>query len=281
MFQSTPAIAGGRIRGRSRPHGRHHRVSIHARHCWRANPHTLRFPVIGRVVSIHARHCWRANPLTRVEDLKDYEVSIHARHCWRANPWQGGNCWLWPACFNPRPPLLAGESLGFDAQRTTITVSIHARHCWRANRSPWGATPCAWPFQSTPAIAGGRIRLTPCALPTGITFQSTPAIAGGRIRPAPWSIALTSWFQSTPAIAGGRIRARWDAEQLAYLVSIHARHCWRANPGQHLHILALDRVSIHARHCWRANPQPQHRHAVFHDVSIHARHCWRANPLCT
>ena len=37
-------------------------------------------------------------------------------------------------CFNPRPPLLAGESGRDGEMRCTYVVSIHARHCWRANR---------------------------------------------------------------------------------------------------------------------------------------------------
>ena len=37
------------------------------------------------LVSIHARHCWRANVALAVTEDAQKLVSIHARHCWRAN----------------------------------------------------------------------------------------------------------------------------------------------------------------------------------------------------
>ena len=183
------------------------KVSIHARHCWRANPSRgvltfcflLRFnprpPLLAGesgprpgwratgLVSIHARHCWRANPRTAPSARRFPWVSIHARHCWRANPvlpWQ---------------------------EADSLQVSIHARHCWRANPTTRrGSRPTTW-------------------------FQSTPAIAGGRIPQNPRSNKLVIEFQSTPAIAGGRIPALPGRTKLATAVSIHARHCWRANPS--------------------------------------------------
>ena len=63
-------------------------------------------------------------------------------------------------------------------------------------------------------------------------FQSTPAIAGGRIQKMVNVLILIMLFQSTPAIAGGRIRFHRRTPRLNRPVSIHARHCWRANPGQ-------------------------------------------------
>ena len=33
-------------------------------------------------------------------------------------------------CFNPRPPLLVGESGGRDLMPVLISVSIHAHHYW-------------------------------------------------------------------------------------------------------------------------------------------------------
>ena len=59
--------------------------------------------------------------------------------------------------FNPRPPLLAGDS---GEQRYTpegSQVSIHARHCWRATQLMSEVTTIIGEFQSTPAIAGGRL----------------------------------------------------------------------------------------------------------------------------
>jgi hypothetical protein len=37
-------------------------------------------------------------------------------------------------CFNPRPPLLAGDASGMRALADPAGVSIRARHCWRAMR---------------------------------------------------------------------------------------------------------------------------------------------------
>ena len=208
LFQSTPAIAGGRTHTRTGATDWLDAVSIHARHCWRANPFAAWQLALGRLVSIHARHCWRANPAPR------------------------------------------------------LTRCRHARL-----------------FQSTPAIAGGRTRGNPLWARALKLFQSTPAIAGGRTLGSP------DWLDANEEVS---IHARhcWRANPLddlqlrAFLVvSIHARHCWRANPchrdgAEH----ALDVVSIHARHCWRANPVRVGVGAGGLLVSIHARHCWRANP---
>ena len=156
LFQSTPAIAGGRI-----PHclWRHGAQS-------RFNPRppllageSIRGTQWGGyvLVSIHARHCWRANPLERVAGFGRHE------------------------CFNPRPPLLAGESWPQATHGCPRGVSIHARHCWRANPADTDAANGVTEFQSTPAIAGGRIRASSTRRGSSAKFQSTPAIAGGRI----------------------------------------------------------------------------------------------------
>ena len=132
-FQSTPAIAGGRIAFFSYVCALDEGVSIHARHCWRANH--------------RAGRCIHQKP----------DVSIHARHCWRAN-----------------------LRIGTLRRRVDI-VSIHARHCWRANQYQQFRCTALVQFQSTPAIAGGRISCKACAPVWRCSFQSTPAIAGGRI----------------------------------------------------------------------------------------------------
>ena len=38
-------------------------------------------------------------------------------------------------CFNPRPPLLAGDAKQPSFVVRTGLVSIRARHCWRAMRA--------------------------------------------------------------------------------------------------------------------------------------------------
>ena len=111
-------------------------VSIHARHCWRATPHNFWLRPVTVGVSIHARHCWRATPALRRSWLARCES------------------------FNPRPPLLAGDSPSIHLQRLhTSLVSIHARHCWRATHALAGHKLIFLLFQSTPAIAGGRLRV--------------------------------------------------------------------------------------------------------------------------
>ena len=84
-------------------------------------------------------------------------------------------------------------------------------------------------------------------------FQSTPAIAGGRIYVGSAMHLAVKGFQSTPAIAGGRILDALQTRELSAVVSIHARHCWRANLEFIEFLYATGAVSIHARHCWRAN----------------------------
>ena len=107
-------------------------------------------------------------------------------------------------------------------------------------------------------------------------------------------------FQSAPAIAGGRCLLDAAGTLTKRLVSIRARHCWRAmlRPGQPCRcsadsfnprppLLAGDArlgtphwsrgvVSIRARHCWRAMRLAHGSRVPFSLVSIRARHCWRA-----
>jgi len=60
LFQSAPAIAGGRCIQADDLSPYTHHVSIRARHCWRAM-RSLRIVIFNRLfVSIRARHCWRA-----------------------------------------------------------------------------------------------------------------------------------------------------------------------------------------------------------------------------
>ena len=133
------------------------------------------------------------------------DVSIRARHCWRANPGDAQSGAAGISGFNPRPPLLAGES-----QRRGHEGHLVA-------------------FQSAPAIAGGRIALREYARTVSPKFQSAPAIAGGRISTAVACMSVALMFQSAPAIAGGRIYGVGVVRNGAP-VSIRARHCWRANP---------------------------------------------------
>ena len=108
-------------------------------------------------VSIHARHCWRARPAAAAasvaaqlfqstpaiaggrDDLSD--LSTMPRSVFQSTPAIAGGrdflntrCHCDPQRFNPRPPLLAGETRFGLATAQHLEVSIHARHCWRARQ---------------------------------------------------------------------------------------------------------------------------------------------------
>ena len=204
MFQSTPAISGGRT----------NRCARHRRSTSSFNP---RPPSLA------------GEPRAMVADSVQKD------------------------CFNPRPPSLAGEPACSRSAAQCSRVSIHARHLWRANLRMIGpGMPIRW-FQSTPAISGGR---TP--------VERSHARRPGSFNPRP------------PSLAGEpRGLAAWT---LDYIVSIHARHLWRANRPRCSGLVLPEWVSIHARHLWRANLGRGFLDQRFKGVSIHARHLWRANP---
>jgi len=107
LFQSTPAIAGGRT-GAKCPGQITHIVSIHARHCWRANINPDVSLRLAWLVSIHARHCWRANATSPTQKINNL-------------------------MFQSTPAIAGGRTNAADRLRRAAVVSIHARHCWRAN----------------------------------------------------------------------------------------------------------------------------------------------------
>ncbi len=132
-------------------------------------------------------------------------------------------------------------------------------------------------FQSTPAIAGGRTTRGFRLQAASWRFQSTPAIAGGRtVVGVPDQCLPVNVFQSTPAIAGGRTSAGsitgWWTTCFNPRPPLLAGEPLPGAGGQ-----AGSHVSIHARHCWRANHERYWPTAREQAVSIHARHCWRAN----
>ena len=192
MFQSTPAIAGGRIIDAPDFSLQHLKVSIHARHCWRANPRHHPWRAAHPGVSIHARHCWRAN-LSRIVILgADDKVSIHARHCWRANHHKQQLTNLPRRSFNPRPPLLAGESK------------------------------CSMPLR-----------------PRARRFNPRPPLLAGESARTYWQQRQRQSFNPRPPLlAGESVKQR--LQRYDRVVSIHARHCWRAN-----------RLPCAACLCWR------------------------------
>ena len=167
-------------------------------------------------------------------------VSIHARHCWRADRCERGDVGTFAHVSIHARHCWRADRTGGAVERRSLAVSIHARHCWRADRRPPGNVNGVCAFQSTPAIAGERThRLFP-----GRHF------ANERFNPRP------------PLLASGPGDG-WVKIEIGD-VSIHARHCWRADPfGCHF-LCDWQLVSIHARHCWRADPFPRNARLLKH-----------------
>ena len=177
MFQSTPAITGGRC------------VSPPER--------------------VADQLCFNPRPPLLAGDAPWHEKDKRLRQFQSTPAITGGRCRPSRACgttkrwFQSTPAITGGRCVGAGVQAVGHGVSIHARHYWRAMPSARVSTTALLMFQSTPAITGGRCHL-PLALPFRVrVFQSTPAITGGRC------------LQRPERAANSR-------------VSIHARHYWRA-----------------------------------------------------
>ena len=107
-------------------------------------------------VSIHARHRWRAVRRDGAAIDADEAVSIHARHRWRAVPAACRPPARWPT-FQSTPAIAGERCAGGDEVGLDLDlVSIHARHRWRAVLATSCAPVTSMEFQSTPAIAGER-----------------------------------------------------------------------------------------------------------------------------
>ena len=130
MFQSAPAIAGGRcptIRGSGEGFAsfnpRPPLLAGDAAASCAPHPHAG--------VSIRARHCWRA--MLGWKKCRDGVIVFQS-----APAIAGGRCCRQvrrpstPTSFNPRPPLLAGDARAGVSGFGPSHVSIRARHCWRA-----------------------------------------------------------------------------------------------------------------------------------------------------
>ena len=316
------------LAGETRYHGselEHNFVSIHPRHFWRAKPAAQRHPAATVAVSIHARHFWRAKHAHRRPWLRRAAVSIHARHFWRAKHiaamsshqlqsvsiharhfWRAKRQWRRhhepPFGFNPRPSFLAGEtscpaSAKPSASRFQSTpvisggrnreagrgqaatdVSIHARHFWRAKPRAWSAYTAHQAFQSTPVISGGRNPfVSPLAGPAS-GFNPRPSFLAGETKPV----------ESLCAVV---------------VVSIHARHFWRAKHREHAPCAAdvwFQSTPVISGGRNRTLTDVQSDTILFQStpvisggrnaavpsnvvtlipVSIHARHFWRAKPV--
>ena len=112
-------------------------------------------------------------------------------------------------CFNPRPPITAGESLaGYGANsRTWGFQSAPANYGGRilAVNTSNGYSPAG--FNPRPPITAGESDATATSPDVLSEFQSAPANYGGRIPVIRIAGATPSaLFQSAPANYGGRIR---------------------------------------------------------------------------
>ena len=144
--------------------------------------------------------------------------------CWP--PWP-----LAPACFNPRPPITAGES-----------------------RRPGQGREAAKRFNPRPPITAGESGSLRNRRRSG-SFQSAPANYGGRIRYTPKTAPRCSpSFNPRPPITAGESEVIARQVLIVFAVSIRARQLRRAN----LTLPAMGRVflgvSIRARQLRRANP---------------------------
>ena len=108
-------------------------------------------------------------------------------------------------CFNPRPPLLAGESQASNRRSQRPHVSIHARHCWRANRTLFSDASVSKCFNPRPPLLAG---------------ESPPVLL--------W-LRMSCSFNPRPPLLAGESNTIANSNT-TFKVSIHARHCWRANP---------------------------------------------------
>ena len=132
-------------------------------------------------------------------------------------------------------------------------------------------------FQSTPAITGERARPSTTGQPPICCFNPRPPLLASEPKVAGYIMRRNLCFNPRPPLLASE-PSRWGCDMGRAVVSIHARHYWRASRAGGLDGLGQALVSIHARHYWRASramKQPEDSRAL---VSIHARHYWRASP---
>ena len=178
------------------------RVSIHTRHYWRVKHDRPQLQFVDVAVSIHTRHYWRVKPgCTGTKTMPGKCFNPHPPLLAGETPMRSSanNC----SCFNPHPPLLAGEtSVALVHCNVGACVSIHTRHYWRVKRG------------------------------VGV--------------PGRWK----SCFNPHPPLLAGETVVD-GARRIARKVSIHTRHYWRVKRRKVGVDVALTNVSIHTRHYWR------------------------------
>ena len=251
VFQSAPAITGGRSRLKGESWIKLKLFqSAPAITGGRSCPHGLTSPNINQV-SIRARHHWRAIRGECRRQHPSRSVSIRARHHWRA---------ILPQPPPPHPQQRFQSAPAITGGRSTV---------------PWCFRSTAFMFQSAPAITGGRSRPSTASSsrpngfnprPPSLAGDPAPVVSNGvsyeRFNPRPPSLAGDPFmgfgsnglhqFQSAPAITGGRSPVDATASVRFPLVSIRARHHWRAIQHSWKTWVSSQKVSIRARHHWRA-----------------------------
>ena len=200
-------------------------------------------------VSIRARHCWRAmrarvGPCPVGSRLQSAPAIAGGRCPGRPGERHAAHG------FNPRPPLLAGDATAAMTSFAQDDVSIRARHCWRAMRCRWAGSPWLSAFQSAPAIAGGRCLLGEFFDPLRHRFNPRPPLLAGD---AAGAIGL-----GTNHAVSIRARHCWRAMRDGGH-GVRSGFCFNPRPpllagdaGPAVAAGVLKRVSIRARHCWRA-----------------------------
>ena len=206
-------------------------------------------------VSIRARHCWRAIHPSGAGLVDLHGVSIRARHCWRAirccSCRTGRRC----RCFNPRPPLLAGDPAGGGQGGGGDGVSIRARHCWRAIQRPSGAASLSTSSFNPrpPLLAGDPISVINTDRTSKVSIRARHcwrAIPRHRRRQHQHPHRFNP---RPPLLAGDPGQARCRTRDLP---GFNPRPPLLAgDPGHTGQSLPNTRVSIRARHCWRAIQQ--------------------------
>ena len=156
----------------------------------------------------------------------------------------------------PRPPLLAGDTLEPFNGHERMWVSIRARHCWRAIPRSSSSVRSSTPFQSAPAIAGGRYIRIRCRTDIDAGFNPRPPLlAGDTSSRAAMFLGLMRFNPRPPLLAGDTAR---PVRRGGRLLGFNPRPPLLA--GDTLPGCASDpatpKVSIRARHCWRAIPLP-------------------------
>ena len=229
-------------------------VSIRARHRWRAILEQVGHAGEDGAVSIRARHRWRAIP----------PPAHTSRRGWRGfNPrppsMAGDPCLVMmlligTLMFQSAPAIDGGRSEreraaadGTDAFQSAPAIDGGRSGCALSASGGRGA------FQSAPAIDGGRSGGAPTSTVRTTCFNPRPpSMAGDPTFRLP--LLSPPLFQSAPAIDGGR--SRCSAARTRRPACFNPRPPSMAgDPAlQRGHQRGREVVSIRARHRWRAIP---------------------------